>query len=292
MKVLFKKSDAVEPFSFRFTDNDGKVILKSENYKARKSALNGIESVKKNATSEKRYEIKTAKNGKFYFNLKATNGQVIGTSPMFESEADRQSAIALLGSDAASAELDDQSTPVPKAAPKPKPLNAEQLESAVAKKKKLSEAKEKAAEKESTQKSAPKAEVKPKAAPKSKAAEVSTEKEAAKSQLPTEKKELSKAPAATPAKKEVKEKVTPAPKAAKAEPVKKSAAAPAKSSEKKSSDTPGEEDVKSSGEKKTGPIGNLANYIGRAAGVGIFMGTKPMTIFVDTVKVFYKKISH
>ena len=70
MKVVFNKSDAVEPYSFRFTDDTGKIILKSENYKAKKSALNGIESVKKNAVSEKRYELKTAKNGKVYFNLK------------------------------------------------------------------------------------------------------------------------------------------------------------------------------------------------------------------------------
>lgn len=110
MKVLFKKSDAVEPFSFRFTDNDGNVILKSENYKAKASALNGIESVKKNASSEKRYELKTAKNGKFYFNLKSTNGQVIGTSPMFDDEQKRQSVIAFLSGNAVSAELNDQSS--------------------------------------------------------------------------------------------------------------------------------------------------------------------------------------
>jgi len=113
MKVLFKKSDAVEPFSFRFTDNDGNIILKSENYKAKPSALNGIESVKKNASSEKRYELKTAKNGKFYFNLKSTNGQVIGTSPMFDDEEKRQSVIEFLSGNAVSAELDDQSAEVP-----------------------------------------------------------------------------------------------------------------------------------------------------------------------------------
>lgn len=109
MKVLFKKSDAAEPFSFRFTDDEGKVFLKSENYKARPSALNGIRSVQKNASSEKRYELKTAKNGKAYFNLKATNGQIIGTSPMFEDEQARSAAIALLSSSAASAEIDDLS---------------------------------------------------------------------------------------------------------------------------------------------------------------------------------------
>ncbi|MCK7534902.1 MAG: YegP family protein [Marinilabiliales bacterium] len=33
----------------------------------------------------KRFEAKVAKNGKFHFNLKATNGQVIGKSEMYEA---------------------------------------------------------------------------------------------------------------------------------------------------------------------------------------------------------------
>ncbi len=133
--VVFNKSDAIEPFSFRFIDDDGAVILKSENYKAKNSALNGIESVKKNAVSEKRYDLKTAKNGKFYFNLKSTNGQIVGTSTMFANEVDRQKAMTLLGGDAASALLDDQSGAAKAAtnstAQRPKPRNSEQLEPSV-----------------------------------------------------------------------------------------------------------------------------------------------------------------
>lgn len=52
--------------------------------------------MKKNAQDEKNYEKLTSQNGKFYFNLKASNGQVIGTSTMFASEADCQNAIATL----------------------------------------------------------------------------------------------------------------------------------------------------------------------------------------------------
>lgn len=109
MKVVLTKSDAVEPFSFRFTDDDGKTLLRSENYKARASAKNGILSVKKNASSEKRYERKTAKNAKLFFNLKATNGQVIGTSSMFADEQQREAVIELLSKEAADAQIDDQS---------------------------------------------------------------------------------------------------------------------------------------------------------------------------------------
>ncbi|MGF1645037.1 MAG: DUF1508 domain-containing protein [Thiotrichales bacterium] len=106
MKAILKKSDAAEPFSFAFEDG-GKTLLRSENYKEKRSAINGLESVKKNCDHEGRYEMKESSNGKFYFNLKAMNGQVIGTSPMFGSDADRASAIASLRT-AASAEVEDK----------------------------------------------------------------------------------------------------------------------------------------------------------------------------------------
>ena len=41
-----------------------------------------------------RYEIKEAKNGKPFFNLKATNGQVIGASQMYASERTMKAGIA------------------------------------------------------------------------------------------------------------------------------------------------------------------------------------------------------
>ncbi len=106
MKVIMKKSEAREPFSWTFQDN-GKSILRSENYKEKRNAVNGIESVKKNCGNDKRYELKTSSNGKFFFNLKAANGQVIGTSPMFASEADRQAAIDALKAQGPSATVEE-----------------------------------------------------------------------------------------------------------------------------------------------------------------------------------------
>lgn len=66
---------------------NAQVILSSEQYESKASAQNGIASVQKNSATEARYEKKTAKDGRFYFNLKATNGQVIGTSQMYTSES-------------------------------------------------------------------------------------------------------------------------------------------------------------------------------------------------------------
>lgn len=108
MKAVLKKSDAAEPFTFSFVGKDGKTTLKSENYKEKRSATNGIESVKKNCVEDARYVLKESTNGKFFFNLKAANSQVIGTSMLYATEADRSAAIAELKSDAPKADVDDQ----------------------------------------------------------------------------------------------------------------------------------------------------------------------------------------
>lgn len=106
MKVILKKSDKAEPFSFSFVDGD-KTIVRSENYKAKANCVNGIESVKKNCQEDARYDLNTAKDGRFYFNIKAVNGQIVGTSPMFKTEADRTEAINSLKSNASSAKTEE-----------------------------------------------------------------------------------------------------------------------------------------------------------------------------------------
>lgn len=78
---------------FHLKAANGQVILASEMYKAKESALNGIESVKKNATLAERYNRLTSKNGKYYFALTAANSQVIGNSEMYDSETSRNNGI-------------------------------------------------------------------------------------------------------------------------------------------------------------------------------------------------------
>lgn len=80
-------------FSFVLKAGNGETILRSEAYNAKASAESGIASVQKNSPVEERYEKRTASNGKEYFNLKATNGQVIGTSQMYASAATRDAGI-------------------------------------------------------------------------------------------------------------------------------------------------------------------------------------------------------
>ncbi|MBE6226189.1 MAG: DUF1508 domain-containing protein [Bacteroidales bacterium] len=92
-------------FQFNLKATNGQVILTSEGYTTKAACLNGIESVKKNGPVEARYEKKTAANGKFHFNLKATNGQVIGSSQMYASEKTRDNGIASVMRNAPEAEV-------------------------------------------------------------------------------------------------------------------------------------------------------------------------------------------
>ena len=96
-------------FFFSLKAGNGQVILNSEMYEAKASATNGIESVKKNAPEDARYDRLSAKDGSPYFTLKATNGQVIGQSQMYSSEAARDHGIASCISNAPGASVDDQS---------------------------------------------------------------------------------------------------------------------------------------------------------------------------------------
>lgn len=95
-------------YQFNLLAGNGQVILTSEGYSSKPSCMNGVKSVMKNATDIKRFESKVAKNGKFHFNLKAANGQVIGTSEMYESESSRENGIASVKRNAPGATIVDQ----------------------------------------------------------------------------------------------------------------------------------------------------------------------------------------
>ncbi len=110
MSVKFEitKTDKGE-FHFKLLNAEGKTLLRSEGYNAKASCTNGVESVRKNSADDRRFELNTASDGRPYFNLKATNGQIIGTSPMFADAAACNAAIAAAKAGAASAAVDDKS---------------------------------------------------------------------------------------------------------------------------------------------------------------------------------------
>lgn len=105
--ILSKRSNG--EFQFNLNAGNGQTILSSEGYSSKAACENGIESVRKNSPDESKYDRKTSANGKFYFTLKATNGQIIGTSQMYESVSNRDNGIASVKSNAQDATMEDQS---------------------------------------------------------------------------------------------------------------------------------------------------------------------------------------
>ncbi len=100
-------TDKAGEYRFRLKAGNGEIILASEGYKQKASAENGINSVKKNANDDSRYERKDTSAGKPMFNLKASNGQVIGTSEQYSSASARDKGIESVKKNAPQAKVDD-----------------------------------------------------------------------------------------------------------------------------------------------------------------------------------------
>lgn len=85
-------ADKADQFRFRLKAGNGEIILASQGYSAKASALNGIESVKANAPDDANYECKSTEVGAS-FNLLAANQQVVGSSQVYTTEAARDNGI-------------------------------------------------------------------------------------------------------------------------------------------------------------------------------------------------------
>ncbi len=102
---LSKSSDG--QFRFVLKAGNSETILTSELYKTIDSARNGIASVQKNCGHDANYEKKEAKNGKHFFNLKAANHQIIGSSQMYATTASRDGGIESVKTNGASSVVKD-----------------------------------------------------------------------------------------------------------------------------------------------------------------------------------------
>ncbi len=98
-------TDKAGEYRFRLKAGNGENILASEGYTAKDGCENGIESVRKNSQDASKFEVKEAANGKFHFHLKAGNGQIIGTSQMYSSEAGCKNGCESVAKNAPEAEV-------------------------------------------------------------------------------------------------------------------------------------------------------------------------------------------
>lgn len=87
-------------FYFDVRARNGAVVLTSQGYDTHAAAINGAFSVADHGVAATAYRVVQAVDGRWYFNVHASNGQVIGTSQMYatkwSAERGRDALIALL----------------------------------------------------------------------------------------------------------------------------------------------------------------------------------------------------
>jgi uncharacterized protein YegP (UPF0339 family) len=104
--ALSKNSDG--RFLFNLKAGNDEKILTSESYDAKASAEKGIESVRSNASNDERFDRMTSNDKKPYFVLKGANGEVIGTSEQYSSDAAMEDGIKAVKANAPSMTVDDR----------------------------------------------------------------------------------------------------------------------------------------------------------------------------------------
>lgn len=108
MAARYVLSRSGDQYHFVLKAGNGETILNSERYTSKAGALNGIESVRENSPLDARYVRKNATNGSPMFNLKAANGEIIGTSETYSSEYAREAGITSVKANGPIATLDDK----------------------------------------------------------------------------------------------------------------------------------------------------------------------------------------
>jgi uncharacterized protein YegP (UPF0339 family) len=80
-------------YYFNLHAANGEIVLSSQGYTTEESALSATFSVAENGIDPARYEVNASADGGAYFNLKAANGQIIGTSEVYVSTENAQRAV-------------------------------------------------------------------------------------------------------------------------------------------------------------------------------------------------------
>jgi uncharacterized protein len=97
-----------EQFMFNLKAGNHETILTSERYTTKQSAEAGIAAAKANSGIDARYTRKTSSNNQPYFVLLASNGQTLGRSEMYSSNAAMEGGITSCKSNGPAAPTKDE----------------------------------------------------------------------------------------------------------------------------------------------------------------------------------------
>jgi uncharacterized protein YegP (UPF0339 family) len=103
-KFVIRKASNGEHY-FNLKADNGKNILTSERYTTKAACYDGVGTVKKNSKDDSNYSKEKSNNDEYYFNLKAGNEKVIGTSEMYETSSGRDNGIESVKDNAPDADV-------------------------------------------------------------------------------------------------------------------------------------------------------------------------------------------
>jgi uncharacterized protein YegP (UPF0339 family) len=92
-KYVIGKAKSGEHY-FNLKATNGQVILTSGMFPSMADCLKGIESVREICSDDNNFERKKSSNNKPYFNLKASDGHILGKSEMYEAIANMEKGIS------------------------------------------------------------------------------------------------------------------------------------------------------------------------------------------------------
>ncbi len=105
-KFVLKRSG--EQFMFNLlAAGNGEVILTSERYTRKESALAGIKAVQRHAALDAQYQARASLHGQPYFVLRSPNHEVLGTSEMYGCISARNTGVNAVKTNAPGALVDD-----------------------------------------------------------------------------------------------------------------------------------------------------------------------------------------
>jgi len=86
MEKFVINKNANGEYQFDFINNNDEIILSSGEYTRKFMCIKGIESVKLNSQDHTKFNKKTSRTSKRYFNIKAFNGKIMAISRMFDDK--------------------------------------------------------------------------------------------------------------------------------------------------------------------------------------------------------------
>ncbi len=95
-------------YYFNLLAGNGKVILVSEGYETDAERNEHICSLQAHSFDEGKFERKISAEGRYYFILKTADGEVIGKSELYGSEAGRENGIESVRNNARVAEIEEE----------------------------------------------------------------------------------------------------------------------------------------------------------------------------------------